>query len=82
MNIDEPKRCERRYDDCGQRNNQVKLPNLVVVKVLELIRQDDVRSVSCSYDDPDLWLSLIAEQVRRATGSGLPLTRCFHVVRP
>jgi hypothetical protein len=34
MTIDEPPRCERRYDDWGQRNNQVKLPGAIVAKVL------------------------------------------------
>jgi NAD-dependent SIR2 family protein deacetylase len=32
--MDEPERCERRYDDWGQRNNQVKLPGAIVAKVL------------------------------------------------
>lgn len=76
------RRCERRYDDRGQMNYQVKLPELVVAKVLELIGQENVRSVSCPYDDPDLWLSLVAEQVRRATASGLPLQEAFTLCGP
>lgn len=82
MNIDEPRRCERRYDDWGQRNNQVKLPESVVAKILELIRQQDVRSVSCPYDDPELWLALVAEQVRRSAESGLPLQEAFTLCGP
>ena len=42
MNMDEPRRCDLRDDI--QLNSQVKLPEPVVAKVLELIRQDDVRS--------------------------------------
>jgi len=80
--MDEPERCERRYDDWGQRNNQVKLPEAVVAKILELIRQHDVRSVSCPYDDPELWLALVAEQVRRAAESGLPLQEAFTLCGP
>jgi hypothetical protein len=82
MTIDDPERCERRYDDWGQRNNQVKLPEQVVAKILELIRRDDVRSVSCPYDDPELWLALVAEQVRRAAESGLPLQEAFTLCGP
>ncbi len=35
MAIDEPQRYERRYDDWGQRNNEVRLPEAVVAKVLQ-----------------------------------------------
>jgi hypothetical protein len=77
---DVPRRCERRYD--FQVNQQVKLPPPVVEKVLELIRRDDVRSVSCPYDDPGLWQELIVEQVRRATLTGLPLQDAFTLCGP
>ena len=63
-------------------NNQVKLPERVTAKVLELIQKDDVRSVSCPYDDPDLWLSLVTEQVRRATATGLPPQQAFTLCGP
>jgi hypothetical protein len=82
MSVDEPERCERRYDDWGQRNNQVKLPALVVAKILELVRQEDVRSVSCPYDDLELWVSLFAEQVRRSAATGLPPQDAFTLCGP
>lgn len=78
--IDEPERCERRYD--FQFNNRTSLPEPVVSKVLELIKQDDVRSVSFPYDDPDLWLELIAEQVRRSKLTGLPPQEAFTLNGP
>ena len=80
MKSDEPNRCERRYD--FQRNNQVKLPAPVIAKVLELIKLENVRSVSCSYDDPDLWLSLVAEQVRRSRMTGLAPQEAFTLCGP
>ena len=50
---------------------RVNLPVPVAKKIQELIRQDDVRSVSCCYDDRDVWEALVQEQVKRATASGL-----------
>jgi hypothetical protein len=78
--MDNPERCERRYD--FQMKRQVKLPEPVVAKILELIQRDDVHSVSCSYDDPEVWLSLIAEQVRRAAATGLPPQDAFVLCGP
>ena len=80
MSLDQPIRRERRED--FQFNRQVKLPSPVVAKVLELIHQDDVHSVSCSYDDPELWLSLIAEQVCRSKATGLPPQEAFGLYGP
>lgn len=80
MPIGNQNRCERRSD--FQLNRQVKLPEPVVAKTLELIRRDDVRSVSCPYDDPDLWLSPIAEQVCRSTTAGLPPQDAFTLCGP
>lgn len=78
--MDNPERCERQYD--FQSNNQVKLPEPVVTMILELIQRDDVRSVSCAYDDPELWSLLIAEQVRRAAVNGLPPQQAFILSGP
>lgn len=78
--MDNPERCERRYE--LQRNNQVKLPPLVIAKILELIQRDNVHSVSCSYDDPELWFLLIAEQVRRAAATGRPPQEAFILCGP
>lgn len=54
-----------------------RLPEQVVSKVLELIQRDDVRSVSCPFNDYELWRSLVAEQVRRSKLSGLPPREAF-----
>ena len=80
MPVDDSMRHERRHD--FQMNSQVKLPEVVVAKVLELIRQEDVRTVSCPYDDPELWLSLIGEQVRRSICTGLPPQEAFGLYGP
>ena len=78
--MDSSKRCEQRDD--FQRNNQVKLPKEVIAKVLELIQRDDVHSVSCCYDDPELWKSLVAEQVRRSASTGQSPQRAFTLCGP
>jgi len=65
-----------------QFDDRVSLPEPVVQKILQLIQQDDVRSVFCSYDDPDLWRELIAEQVRRAQRTGLPAQEAFTLCGP
>ncbi len=78
--MDSSERCEQRYD--FQRNNQVKLPKEVIAKVLELIQRDDVHSVSCCYDDPELWKSLVAEQVRRSASTGQSPQRAFTLCGP
>lgn len=49
-----------------------RLPAQVVDKVLELMQRDDIRSVSCPFNDYELWRGLVAEQVRRSKLSGLP----------
>jgi len=54
-----------------------RLPEQVISKVLELIQRDDVRSVSCPFNDYELWRSLVAEQVRRSKLSGLPPQEAF-----
>ena len=77
---DEPRRMERRYD--FQLNSQVSLPQIVVTRILELIRRDDVRSVSCAYDDPVVWKALVDEQVQRAKESGLPPQDAFTLCGP
>lgn len=80
--VEAKQRCERRYDDWGQRDNRVSLPAPVVKKIQELIRQDAVRSVSCPYDDRAVWEALVREQVRRATESGLLPQDAFFLSGP
>ena len=62
--------------------NQTKLPDAVVKKIRELILRQDVRSVSCPYDDPELWLLLIAEQVRRSKETGAAPQQAFTLCGP
>jgi hypothetical protein len=50
---------------------RVSLPEPVARKILQLIQQDDVRSVSCNFDDPELWRKLIAEQVLSESLAGM-----------
>lgn len=56
-----PLRCKRRHDFMF--DQRINLPKLVRDKILELIRRPDVSSVSCPYDDPDLWRELIVVSV-------------------
>lgn len=58
------------------------LPAQVVEKVLELIQKDDVRSVSCPFNDYELWRGLVTEQVRRSKMSGLPPQDAFTLCGP
>lgn len=69
---DEKRHYESRYDDWWQTDNRVSLPVSVVKKIQELIRRDDVQSVSCPYDDRAVWEILVREQLRRAAESDLP----------
>jgi hypothetical protein len=51
-------------------------------KIGELIKQDDVRSVSCPYRDYDVWRMLVAEQLRRADTLGVPPREAFTLSGP
>lgn len=57
-------------------------PEAVRMAILELIRREDIRSVSCPFDDFALWRGLVEEQVRRAEVSGLPLQKAFCLCGP
>lgn len=47
-----------------------------------VIRRDNVSSVSCPLTDPAIWKILIAEQRRRADSTGLPLQQAFGLSGP
>lgn len=51
---------------------QTELPKDLFQLIGKLIKQDDVQSVSCPFDDFALWRELVAEQVRRAHKLGVP----------
>lgn len=55
---------------------------LVRQKIAELIKQDDVRSVSCPYRDYELWRLLVAEQLRRAENLGISPSEAFTLSGP
>lgn len=82
MNPDKQARCERRNDDWITLDSRVRLPAPVVEKIRELILQDDVRSVSCPYDDRVVWEALVQEQVKRAKQTGLKPQDAFFLSGP
>jgi hypothetical protein len=51
-------------------------------KIAELLKQDDVRSVSCPYRDYELWRLLAAEQIRRAENLGISPSEAFTLSGP
>lgn len=57
-------------------------PEPVRTAILELIRHEDIRSVSCPFDDFVLWRGLVGEQLRRAEATGLPLQQAFCLCGP
>lgn len=59
-----------------------RLPPQVVSKVFELIRRDDVRSVSCPFNDVRVWRGLVTEQLRRSKETGLPPQEVFTLCGP
>lgn len=58
------------------------IPPMVRQKIAELIKQDDVRSVSCPYRDYELWRVLAAEQLRRAENLGVSPREAFTLSGP
>ena len=50
--------------------------------ILRLAAQSDVRSISCSFDEFDLWRGLLNEQMRRATRLGLPAQEALCLMGP
>lgn len=62
--------------------DQIEFPDTVVSRVLELIQQDDVRSMSCPFNEPTVWRALVAEQRRRAERTGKPPQKAFTLWGP
>lgn len=58
------------------------VPAAALSAILDLIQRDDVRSVSCPFDDFTLWRALIEKQLRRAEATGLPLQSAFGLCGP
>jgi hypothetical protein len=50
--------------------------------ILRLAAQPDIRSISCPFDEFDLWRGLLNEQMRRATRLGLPAQEALCLMGP
>jgi hypothetical protein len=57
-------------------------PDQLFEAIQNLIRRDDVRSVSCPFRDLRLWKVLVAEQLQRVAATGLPGERAFGLFCP
>jgi hypothetical protein len=53
------------------------LPDSVIELIGELIKRDNVQSVSCPFNNSKVWRLLVDEQVHRAKLSGLSLQKAF-----
>lgn len=53
------------------------LPDSVIELIGELIKRDNVQSVSCPFNNSKAWRLLVEEQVRRAKLTGLPLQKAL-----
>lgn len=59
--------------------SQTKLPSPLFEMIAQLIKRDDVKSVSCPFTDYPLWRLLVEEQIRRTQASGLPPKEAFYL---
>jgi hypothetical protein len=59
-----------------------KLPPELYPVILALIERDDVRSVSCPFDDVTLWRALVEKQIQHAQLTGLPLQKAYALCGP
>ena len=50
--------------------------------IAELVKRPDVQSVSCPFNNEDLWRLLVQEQIRRQSLSGLHLQHAFGLSGP
>lgn len=76
-----PPECTSYADVTGSaipgKDGRDRLPPQVISTVFELIRRDDVRSVSCPFNDVRVWRGLVTEQLRRSKKTGLPPQEAF-----
>lgn len=59
-----------------------KIPAALRALVLDWARRPDVHSISCPFEDPELWRGLLIEQVRRAQATGRPPRDAFGLFGP
>lgn len=58
------------------------LPESVITLISDLIKRDNVQSVSCPFNNSKVWRLLVAEQVRRSKLLGTPLQKAFELSGP
>lgn len=58
------------------------MPQPLFEALVELSRRDDVRSVSCPFNDSALWRVLVEQQVRRGEATGLPVQQAYGLCGP
>lgn len=61
---------------------QEELPDSVIQLIGELIKRDNVQSVSCPYNNSKVWRLLVAEQTRRAQQTGKSQQEAFTLAGP
>lgn len=50
--------------------------------ILEMAWRAEIRSISCPFDDFDLWKGLLSEQARRSKATGLPPQEALCLIGP
>lgn len=58
------------------------LPESVITLIGELIKRDNVQSVSFPFNNSKVWHLLVAEQIHRAKQTGTPLQQAFTLAGP
>lgn len=58
------------------------LPESVITLIGDLIKRDNVQSVSCPFNNSKVWRLLVAEQVRRANQTGKSPQQAFTLAGP
>lgn len=61
---------------------QEELPDSVIKLIGELIKRDNVQSVSCPFNNSKVWRLLVAEQTRRAQQTGKSQQEAFTLAGP
>jgi hypothetical protein len=70
------------YPSVNLDKHEQELPDSVIKLVGELIKRDNVQSVSCPFNNSKVWRLLVNEQVHRAKLSDLPLQKAFTLCGP
>lgn len=60
----------------------MKLTDKLRLAILELAAREDVRSISCPYDDAELWHGLVREQLKRSQLPSVQLQRTYCLCGP